>query len=42
MGNIADLTDTEVEIISEDSEEGEMLKSAFGGVAALLRFKVNI
>jgi len=41
FAQLAETTNAEVEIISEDSEEGEMLKSAFGGVAALLRFKVN-
>jgi len=33
---------TKVELISEDSEEGEMLMKAFGGMAALLRFKVGV
>jgi len=32
---------TKVELISEDSEEGEMLMNAFGGIAAILRFKLG-
>ncbi len=30
----------DVEIVSTDTEEGQMLKNAFGGVAAILRFKL--
>ncbi|MBR4503750.1 MAG: peptide chain release factor aRF-1 [Candidatus Methanomethylophilaceae archaeon] len=36
----ADAFNTRVQIISPDSEEGDMLIKAFGGVAALLRYKV--
>lgn len=32
---------TSVEIISEDSEEGQMLMTAFGGIAALLRYNLQ-
>jgi peptide chain release factor subunit 1 len=32
---------TDVEIISEQSEQGQMLMNAFGGVAAILRFRVS-
>ncbi|MDI9576562.1 MAG: peptide chain release factor aRF-1 [Thermoproteota archaeon] len=42
IDDIADLatsTNTEVEVISGETEEGQMLKSTFGGVAAFLRFK---
>jgi peptide subunit release factor 1 (eRF1) len=28
-----------VEVISGETEEGQMLKNYFGGIAALLRFK---
>jgi peptide subunit release factor 1 (eRF1) len=28
------------EIISIESEEGQMLKNSFGGIAAVLRFKL--
>ena len=37
---IADQFGTMVEIISADSEEGEMLMKAFGGIAAILRYRV--
>ena len=40
LGDLAALTNTEVEVISIETEEGQMLKNAFGGVAAMLRFKV--
>ncbi len=32
---------TEVEMISDQSEEGELLLNAFGGVAGILRFRIN-
>jgi peptide chain release factor subunit 1 len=37
---IADSFSTTVQIITEDSEEGEMLLKAFGGIAAILRYRV--
>ncbi len=37
----ADEFNTRVQIISPDSEEGDMLLKAFGGIAAILRYKVN-
>ncbi|MCL2142721.1 MAG: peptide chain release factor aRF-1 [Methanomassiliicoccaceae archaeon] len=37
---LADKFSTSVEIISADSEEGEMLMKAFGGIAAILRYRV--
>jgi len=37
---MADQFGTTVEIISADSEEGEMLMKAFGGIAAILRYRV--
>jgi peptide chain release factor subunit 1 len=37
---IADQFGTTVEIISADSEEGDMLMKAFGGIAAILRYRV--
>ncbi|KQM10273.1 MAG: peptide chain release factor aRF-1 [Candidatus Methanomethylophilaceae archaeon] len=36
----AEAFNTHVEIISSDSEEGQMLLTAFGGIAAILRYKV--
>lgn len=41
LGEIAESTGTDVEIISSDTEEGEMLYSTFGGVVAILRFKID-
>lgn len=38
----AEATGSKVELISGDSDEGEMLMRAFGGLAAILRFKVNM
>ena len=38
---IADSFNTSVEIISEESEEGEMLMKAFGGIAAILRYRIQ-
>ena len=33
---------TKVQLISTDTEEGEMLLKAFGGIAALLRFSIGV
>jgi peptide chain release factor subunit 1 len=41
LGELAELANTDVEIISAETEEGQMLKNAFGGIAAMLRFKVQ-
>ena len=40
LAQIAEYTNTEVEIISGETEEGQMLKISFGGIAAILRFKM--
>jgi peptide chain release factor subunit 1 len=40
LADLSQLTNTEVEVISTETEEGQMLKNAFGGIAAMLRFKV--
>lgn len=37
----AELMGTKVELISPESEEGEMLLKAFGGIAGLLRFAIG-
>ncbi|NLL94873.1 MAG: peptide chain release factor 1 [Thermoplasmatales archaeon] len=37
----ADAFNTSVELISSDSEEGQMLMKAFGGIAAILRYRVE-
>ena len=39
LAELAEMSNTDVEIISTETEEGQMLKNAFGGIAALLRFK---
>ncbi|MFX1266724.1 MAG: peptide chain release factor aRF-1 [Promethearchaeota archaeon] len=41
LGGIADTMGTEIDIISSETEEGEMLHSTFGGIVAILRFKLN-
>jgi len=41
FAKLAEYTNTEVEIISTETEEGQMLKNSFGGVAAMLRFKLH-
>ncbi len=41
LGSIAETVGTEVIIISPDTEEGEMLYSTFGGIVAILRFKLT-
>ena len=39
--DISEQMGTKVELISSDSEEGEMLMKAFGGIAALLRYRIG-
>jgi peptide chain release factor subunit 1 len=41
LAQIAENNNTEVEMISSETEEGQMLKNAFGGIAAILRFKTQ-
>jgi peptide chain release factor subunit 1 len=41
IADLAALTNSEVEVISTETEEGQMLKNAFGGIAAFLRFKIQ-
>lgn len=41
LAELAESSNTEVEIISSETEEGHMLKKAFGGIAAMLRFKME-
>jgi peptide chain release factor subunit 1 len=38
---LSDLYNSNMQLISGDSEEGEMLLKAFGGIAALLRYNVE-
>jgi len=41
FAQLAEYANTEVEIISWETEEGQMLKNSFGGIAAILRFKLQ-
>ncbi len=41
LGEIAESTGTKIEILSTETEEGEMLYSTFGGIAAILRYKID-
>ncbi len=41
LAQIAEYSNIQVEMISTETEEGQMLKNAFGGIAALLRFKTQ-
>ena len=41
LGEVAESTGTDIEILSTETEEGEMLYSTFGGIVAILRYKLN-
>jgi peptide chain release factor subunit 1 len=41
LHKLADANSTAVEFISGESEEGGLLVKAFGGLAGILRFRVN-
>jgi len=41
FAEMAEQVGSDVEIISVSTEEGQMLKNSFGGIAALLRFKLQ-
>ena len=41
LGEIAESTGTDVEILSTETEEGETLNRAFGGIVAILRYKIS-
>jgi len=41
LAQLAEYSSTDVEVISTETEEGQMLKTAFGGLAAILRFKMQ-
>jgi peptide chain release factor subunit 1 len=41
LGEMAESTGSDIEIISSQTEEGEMLYSTFGGIVAILRYKIN-
>jgi len=42
LTTLADQSSTTVEIISDDFEEGAMLVNAFGGIAAILRYRTGL
>lgn len=42
LTRLADQSSTKVEIISNDFEEGSILFSAFGGIAAILRYRTGL
>ena len=41
LAELAEETGTSVEVLSGETEEGQMLKKSFGGIAALLRYKAS-
>ena len=41
LGEVAESKGTKVEILSAETEEGESLYSTFGGIAAVLRYKID-
>ena len=41
LAELAEQSGSDIEIISAETEEGVMLKDAFGGIAAILRFKLR-
>jgi len=41
LAELAEETGTSVEVLSGETEEGQMLKKSFGGIAAILRYKAS-
>jgi peptide chain release factor subunit 1 len=41
LTKLAELSSAKVELISDDFEEGSILFSAFGGIAAILRYRTG-
>lgn len=41
LAKLADQSSAKVELISDDFEEGSILYSAFGGIAAILRYRTG-
>ena len=41
LAEMAEETGADVEVISVETEEGQMLKKSFGGIAAILRYKLT-
>lgn len=42
LSELAETSKAVVELVSQDSEEGEMLLKAFGGIAAILRYRLDL
>jgi len=42
LSTLADQMSTRIEFISTDFEEGAQLMNAFGGMAAILRYKTSV
>ena len=40
LAKLAEQVGSDVEVISAETEEGVMLRDSFGGIAAILRFKL--
>jgi peptide chain release factor subunit 1 len=40
LAKLAEQSDADVEVVSMDTEEGQMLKNAFGGIAGILRYRL--
>jgi peptide chain release factor subunit 1 len=41
FADLAEQVGANIEVISTETEEGQMLKNSFGGIAAILRFKLS-
>jgi len=41
LGELAESNGAKLELISDETEEGVALKNTFGGIAAILRYKIN-
>ncbi|MCD6537718.1 hypothetical protein J7L18_03815, partial [Candidatus Bathyarchaeota archaeon] len=41
LARLAEISNANVEMISTETEEGQMLWKAFGGIAAILRYKIQ-
>jgi peptide chain release factor subunit 1 len=41
LAQLAEQANSDVEIVSVETEEGQMLKNSFGGIAAILRFRMR-
>jgi peptide chain release factor subunit 1 len=39
LAALVEQANADIEVVSTDTEEGQMLKNSFGGIAAILRYK---